>query len=87
MLAASELASNAVLWSASSGAASGYIMRVRRLRRWARVDVIDAGPPPIPPVGEGNGRGLLMVEAVTDRSGFTLDSHGRRTSWCECTWP
>jgi len=87
VLAASELSSNAVLWSASSGAVCRYIVRVRRMRRWVRIDVIDVGRPAIPPVGQGNGHGLLWVEAVTDRSGYTLDDRGRRTSWCECTWP
>jgi serine/threonine-protein kinase RsbW len=85
VLAASELAANAVLWSAS-GCGGQYVVRLRRAPRWARVEVIDEGEPPIPSIADGNGRGLLLVEALTDRSGYTMEN-GLRTSWCECTWP
>lgn len=86
ILAASELAANACLWSAS-GCGGRYVVVVRHVPRWARIEVIDEGDPPIPAIADGNGRGLVLVEAVTDRSGFALDSQGRRTSWCEVTWP
>jgi anti-sigma regulatory factor (Ser/Thr protein kinase) len=86
ILAASELTANAVLWSAS-GCGGHYIVRLRRAPRWARVEVIDQGEPPIPAVASGNGHGLMLVRGVTDRSGYSLDTSGQRTSWCEVTWP
>jgi serine/threonine-protein kinase RsbW len=85
VLAVSELATNAVRWSASGEAGGTFRVRVRRVACWARVEVVDAGPASVPP-GPGNGYGLLIVAEVTDRSGASPAPDGRRTAWAECTW-
>ena len=46
VLAVSELASNALTWSAS-GCGGAFIVRVRMVPRWARVEVTDDGPAPV----------------------------------------
>jgi two-component sensor histidine kinase len=85
VLAVSELASNAVLWSAS-GEGGLFLVRVRRVTLWARIEVADAGPATA--VSEpGNGYGLEIVRRLTGRSGANHYPDGRRTSWAECTWP
>ena len=95
VLAVSELATNAVAWSAS-GEGGTFLVRVRRVTLWARVEVVDDGPasaaPAVPSPAAGapaqpsaNGYGLLLVREVTDRCGTTFTA-GRRTSWAECTW-
>jgi anti-sigma regulatory factor (Ser/Thr protein kinase) len=85
ILAASELASNAVCHSAS-GEGGRFTLRVRTVPRWARVEVTDAGPAVLPSA-QRNGWGLRIVGEVTDRSGATIRSDGRRTGWAEVTWP
>lgn len=95
VLAVSELATNAIAWSAS-GEGGIFLVRVRRVTLWARVEVTDDGPasakPAAPNPGTGvsaqpsaNGYGLLLVREVTDRCGTSFTG-GRRTSWAECTW-
>jgi anti-sigma regulatory factor (Ser/Thr protein kinase) len=95
VLAVSELATNAVAWSAS-GEGGTFLVRVRRVTLWARVEVVDDGPaavaPAVPSPGPGvpaqpsaNGYGLLLVREVTDRCG-TKFIDGKRSSWAECTW-
>jgi serine/threonine-protein kinase RsbW len=84
VLAVSELATNAVRWSAS-GEGGTFLVRVRRVTLWARVEVVDAGPASAPP-GSGNGYGLLVVREATDRSGANFLPDGRRAAWAECTW-
>jgi anti-sigma regulatory factor (Ser/Thr protein kinase) len=85
VLAVSELASNALTWSAS-GCGGTFIVRVRMVPRWARVEVTDDGPAPVSS-SAGNGWGLGIVKAVADRAGFAASADGRRTAWAEATWP
>jgi hypothetical protein len=85
ILAASELAANAVCRSAS-GEGGRFTLRVRTAPRWARVEVTDSGPALLPPA-ERNGWGLRIVGEVTDRSGATIRADGPRTGWAEVTWP
>jgi anti-sigma regulatory factor (Ser/Thr protein kinase) len=85
VLAVSELASNAIAWS-SSGEGGTFTVRVRTAPRWARVEVADPGPA-ILSAGTGNGFGLALVAAVTDRSGHAGQPGGPRLAWAEVTWP
>jgi anti-sigma regulatory factor (Ser/Thr protein kinase) len=84
VLAASELAANAITHSAS-GNGGMLTVRVRTAPRWARVEVTDHGPARMP--GHRNGWGLVIVKRCCDRSGTTRHSDGRRTAWAEVTWP
>jgi hypothetical protein len=83
--AVSELASNAVLWSAA-GERGTFTVTVRTASRWARVEVTDPGPATAPD-GESNGWGLDIVRAITDRAGDTAGPGNSHTSWAEATWP
>lgn len=85
ILAVSELASNALAWSAS-GCGGTFTVRVRTAPRWARVEVTDEGPAPVP-AASGNGFGLGIVASVTDRAGHSTGSDGGRTAWAEASWP
>jgi anti-sigma regulatory factor (Ser/Thr protein kinase) len=85
ILAVSELASNAVAWSAS-GCGGVFTVRVRTAPRCARVEVADQGPVPVP-AAPGNGFGLGIVASVTDRTGHIIRDCGGRTAWAEVTWP
>lgn len=82
--AAGELAANAVTWS-SSGEGGRFTVRVRTAPRWARVEVTDSGPA-ARPRDLGNGWGLAIVAAVSDRAGATIALDGARTAWAEATW-
>jgi anti-sigma regulatory factor (Ser/Thr protein kinase) len=85
-LAVTELAANAVAWSAAGDAGGTFTIQVRAAPRWARIEVSDPGPAPLPGPA-GNGWGLCLVRAVTDRSG-TASGPGRTgTAWAEVTWP
>jgi anti-sigma regulatory factor (Ser/Thr protein kinase) len=88
--AVTELAANAVAWSAA-GEGGSFTVRLRTAPRWARIEVTDPGPalmlrPPLRPAA-GNGWGLGIVTAVTDRSGSTSGPGRSRTAWAEVTWP
>jgi hypothetical protein len=83
--AVGELAANAVLWS-SSAEGGTFTVRVRTAPRWAQVEVIDSGPATQPRT-RGNGWGLAIVAAITDRAGASLGADGSRTAWAEATWP
>jgi len=85
-LAVSELATNAFAWSAA-GHGGTFTVRVRTASRWARVEVTDPGPAAASPAGPGNGWGLQIVAAVTDRAGATIGPGTARTGWAEVTWP
>jgi anti-sigma regulatory factor (Ser/Thr protein kinase) len=85
VLAVSELAANALAWSAS-GSGGTFTVRVRTTARWARVEVTDEGPAPVP-AASGNGFGLGIVTSVTDRTGHNIGADGARSSWAEVTWP
>jgi anti-sigma regulatory factor (Ser/Thr protein kinase) len=85
VLAVSELVANAIAHSAS-GQGGSIVVRVRTAHRWAGVQVTDDGPA-AGPLTEGNGYGLGIVTAVTDRAGAALGLGGRRTAWAEVSWP
>ena len=85
VLAVSELASNAVIHSAS-GRSGTFTLRVRTAPRWARVEIADLGPM-ANPAPERNGWGLAIVADVTDRTGATIQPNGSRVAWAEVTWP
>lgn len=80
-LAVSELVTNAVEHSAGSR----IQVRVRVTRRTMRVEVSDAGTRPFSPSGSPGesvrGRGLLLVDALTDRSG--IDRRPNTVAWFE----
>lgn len=52
----------------------------------ARIEVTDDGPATGDP-SPRNGWGLAIVASVTDRAAATTQLDGRRTAWCEVTWP
>ncbi|HUY45878.1 MAG TPA: ATP-binding protein [Streptosporangiaceae bacterium] len=83
--AVTELASNAVNWSAA-GEAGTFTVAVRTAPRWVRVEVTDPGPAAAP-AARGNGWGLGIVAAVTDRHGTRHGPGPVRMSWAEVTWP
>jgi anti-sigma regulatory factor (Ser/Thr protein kinase) len=83
-LAVSELASNAVTWSAA-GEDGRFTVRVRAAPRWARVEVTDPGPARRPSA-QSNGWGLRIVAEVSDRAGTTRGPGISRTEWAEFTW-
>jgi signal transduction histidine kinase len=85
ILAVSELASNAVAWSAS-GQDGTFTIRVRTAPRWARIEVTDLGPAALT-TASSNGWGLGIVAQITDRTGTTISQAGARTAWAEVTWP
>jgi Histidine kinase-like ATPase domain len=85
VLAVSELATNAVIHSAS-GQGGKFTLRVRTAPRWARVEVTDLGPVENP-FAARNGWGLAIVADVTDRTGATIQPDGSRIAWAEATWP
>jgi anti-sigma regulatory factor (Ser/Thr protein kinase) len=76
LLAITELASNAVLHSAS-GRGGTFTMQIRTVPCWARINVADEGPTAGPGV-PGNGWGLAIVADVTDRNGAIIAGDGRR---------
>ena len=75
-LAVSELATNAVLH-----ARSPFVVRVSRDHTTVRVEVFDRSPAPAArrdyPSGAVTGRGLTIVERVTDDWGVTRDHDGK----------
>jgi anti-sigma regulatory factor (Ser/Thr protein kinase) len=85
VLAVSEMATNAIAWSAS-GCGGTFTVRVRTASRWARIEVADEGPAPVP-AASGNGFGLGLVASVTDRTGHSIGVDGSRNAWAEVTWP
>lgn len=85
VLAVSELASNGITHSASRHGGT-ITVRVRTAARWARAEVADDGAA-AGPAGHGNGWGLGIVAAVTERAGATIHPDGTRTAWAEVTWP
>jgi len=84
-LAVTELAANAVTWSAA-GEDGSFTVRVRAAPRWARVEVTDPGPAQAPSA-QSNGWGLRIVAEIADRAGTTHGPGATRTGWAEVTWP
>ena len=84
-LLVSELVTNAVRISAEMPARPPVRLQLRSDRARLLVLVSDASPRP--PVqkdavpGEEGGRGLLLVEELSDRWGWTPDRDGK-TCWC-----
>lgn len=89
VLLASELATNAVLHTAS-GAGGAFFVSVYVEGMCARVEVLDLGSATAPavrrsgPPGE-SGAGLGLVETLADRWGFHGGNHGR-VVWFEVDW-
>lgn len=82
VLAASELATNAL-----THADGRCVVRAWRSAGNLRVEVTDAVEAPLPPtkpvaIGSPSGRGLFIVEQVTERWGVTLQPGGK-TVWFE----
>jgi anti-sigma regulatory factor (Ser/Thr protein kinase) len=89
VLLASELATNAVLHTAS-GAGGTFSVSVHAEHTWVRVEVHDLGSDIAPAVrrtgspGE-SGSGLSLVETLADRWGFH-GGQGGRVVWFEVDW-
>lgn len=83
--AVTELASNAVIHSAARDGGT-FTVTVRTALRWARIEVTDPGPAH-GPAQHGNGWGLGIVAALTDRHGTRYDPDTARTAWAEASWP
>jgi anti-sigma regulatory factor (Ser/Thr protein kinase) len=80
-IAVTELVANAVEHG-GNGADDVVEVAIRLDERSARVDVTDAGrrftpplPVPAPPLDSPRGRGLMLVERLTDRFGVAGPSH------------
>ncbi|MET8145682.1 ATP-binding protein [Sphaerisporangium sp. NPDC005288] len=88
LLVVSELATNAVLHSASGAAGGTFTVRVELEAGAVTVAVVDQGPALVParrPDGEG-GHGLALVAELADAYEMTVTEHGR-TAWCRLDWP
>jgi anti-sigma regulatory factor (Ser/Thr protein kinase) len=83
--AVTELAANAVHWSAA-GEAGTFTVTVRTAPRWAHVEVTDPGPAAAP-TARGHGWGLGIVAAVTDQHGTRHGPGPGRTSWATVSVP
>ena len=84
ILAVSELASNAIVHSAS-GQGGTVRVRVRTAPRWAQAEVTGDGPA-AGVISPRDGWGLEIIAGVTDRTGALIQPDGRRTAWAEVTW-
>ena len=89
VLLASELATNAVLHTAS-GSDGTFSVVVRVEGTWARVEVRDLGSATAPAVRQAvvlkeSGTGLSLVETIADRWGYHGGSNGR-VVWFEVDW-
>ena len=88
ILVATELATNAVLHT-KSGRGGLFDVEITWSEQVVRVAVADSGSPDSPravadPSGE-HGRGLLVVAALSTRTGTYLD-HGSRVVWADILW-
>lgn len=88
LLVANELASNAIQHTAS-GRGSWFAVEVTWYQSMVRIAVADCGSQAEPsvivdPEGE-QGRGLLLVRALSARTGVTGDRRGRLV-WAEVPW-
>ncbi|MFG1811998.1 ATP-binding protein [Streptomyces sp. NPDC049040] len=85
-LLVSELVGNAVRHTG----ARGFGLRMRRRRGWVRVEVRDPSRalPCLLPVGDLDisGRGLFLVDRLSDRWGVDLQARGK-TTWFELRVP
>ncbi|RVX39742.1 anti-sigma regulatory factor (Ser/Thr protein kinase) [Nonomuraea polychroma] len=86
-LVVSELATNAVLHSASRAPGGTFQLLVDVEADAIAVAVVDAGPAPVTvcrPAGEG-GLGLVLVIELADAYEVTTAVNARRT-WCRLEW-
>jgi anti-sigma regulatory factor (Ser/Thr protein kinase) len=88
MSAAVELGTNAIRHTAS-GSGGQFVVEVTWWIKLARVAVYDDGSPSCPRLTEDllceDGRGLLMVNALSVRMGVEGNAHGR-TVWADIPW-
>lgn len=90
LLACSELATNAIVHSASGQPDGQFTVRLAIRQDIVRVEVLDQGGAWPGRLGEYDdakdsgqrGRGLTIVAAITDAWGIVGDHEGR-TTWCE----
>ncbi|MDX6311855.1 MAG: hypothetical protein QOF44_1319 [Streptomyces sp.] len=83
VLCVSELATNALLHGVPPG--RGFRLRLRlESDQLLRVELHDSGGgrPRIPDVADESGRGLTLVEALSDKWGVGARGHGKIV-WCE----
>ncbi|HUZ26177.1 MAG TPA: ATP-binding protein [Streptosporangiaceae bacterium] len=90
MLLTSELATNAVVHTAS-GDGGSFRVTVRQVPALVRVEVSDGGSSAVPAVNPGerlapSGRGLLLVAQLASRWGHR-DGPDGRVVWCELDCP
>jgi anti-sigma regulatory factor (Ser/Thr protein kinase) len=89
-LVVSELASNAVLHSAS-GEGGVFGLTVDAAPGWVRVEIADPGPAAAPVRRDQEGhdeyaRGLAIVAGFSDKWGQDKDAEGRSVRWAEFQW-
>ena len=91
MLLASELATNAVLHSASGRAEGSATVLITEVGGGLRVEVADEGSDQSAPVVRGDiyaseGHGLFLVESLADQWGYVRDETGT-TVWFWLSYP
>lgn len=86
---ATELGSNAVLHTASGERGGWFAVEITWHESMVQVAVADCGglaePRVIDDPGGEHGRGLLVVQGLSQRTGYTGDQHGRLV-WAQITW-
>jgi anti-sigma regulatory factor (Ser/Thr protein kinase) len=89
-LIAAELISNAILHSLAGETGGKFVITLRTLTGWARVEVADPGVGQWHPRAGGTesdyGRGLAIVAALADKFGHGAGPDGQ-VVWAEVTWP
>jgi Histidine kinase-like ATPase domain len=90
VLVATELGTNAVRHTATGGQGGQFVVEVIRRSSAVRVIVADDGAATEPhlmsdPLAE-SGRGLLVVQALAERTGVCGDHRGRQV-WADIPWP
>ena len=89
-LVTSELVTNAIRHTPSGDNGSTVSLRILAAPGWVRIEVSDFGSacwsePSIPGEYDENGRGLIIVNALADRSGHEATARGQ-ISWAEISW-
>ncbi|MCX5199129.1 ATP-binding protein [Streptomyces sp. NBC_00249] len=80
LLCVSELATNALRYGVPRG--RGYLLRLLYFDGTVRIEVHDSGPGLSRMAGRPLGRGLTLVEAVSDAWGVVPRAPGK-VVWCE----
>jgi anti-sigma regulatory factor (Ser/Thr protein kinase) len=87
---ATELGSNALMHTASGSPDGSFSVQVTWHQSLIFVAVADGGSPGEPRVienlGGERGRGLLLVQGLSARTGWTGDERGRMV-WAQIAWP